>query len=139
MTNIFDYIFYRSYLQYKKAGEFGVASGSLYVAAILIALLPVLYVEIPILLVGEVYNGKYVITFFFLICTYIRYKRKEKDIIKRYEHSKYNKKIPNWMIWMACPISAIMGIAIMILVHVHVVERYHLEGIIGRWFCDTFL
>ena len=63
MINIFDYIFYRSYLQYKKAGEPGTASGSLYIAAVLIALLPILYVEIPILIVGEVYNAKYLITF----------------------------------------------------------------------------
>ena len=139
MINIFDYIFYRSYLQYKKAGEPGTASGSLYIAAVLIALLPILYVEIPRLIVGEVYNAKYLITFIFIICTYIRYKRKEKEILRRYEHSKLNKKIPNWLIWMALPVSAVIGIALMILVDVHIVERYHLEGIIGRWFCDTFL
>lgn len=58
----------------------------------------------------------------------IKYTRQTDSILEKYKHSKYNKKIHNYVIFSILPISVIGGILFYILVYKTVVIPYALEG-----------
>ncbi|MBQ3804827.1 MAG: hypothetical protein II844_03345 [Prevotella sp.] len=139
-----DYMFYRLYIFAKKNKEAPVATAALGIAGFLIAALPIVWIEIPYLLFGWMpENTKAdrkiaaaIVTAIIFFCVYFRYKPREKEIVKRYEHSKYNEKIPFFVFPLATFVVFLIGILEIILCDK--IEEYGLYKVIRNWFLGLF-
>ena len=139
IIDFFDYVLFRSYKQYEKKEDLPMLGSIMYVHLSIMSLFSFVWIDIPKLFCDKMTYNKYIIYSITLIIVGLIYKKRKIYIFKRYQHSKYNETIPNWTIWIVFPISFIIGVSIMLLFDIFIIERYHLEGIIGRWFCDTIL
>ena len=140
-----DYMFYRLYIFAKKNKEAPAATAALGVAGFLIIALPVVWLEIPYLLFGWMPGdtkadrkiASVIVLSIIYFCVYFWYKPREKDIIKKYEHSKYNEKIPYFIFPLITFIIFFVAMAIEIPIHIWL-EDNHYEGIVGKWFLGLF-
>lgn len=67
-----------------------------------------------------------------LIYSSIKYTRQKKEIFSKYKHSKWNKLIPNWMIFSSLPLSILWGVTIYIILCSKVINQYELERVIFK-------
>ncbi len=63
-----------------------------------------------------------------LMHSLIKYIRQTNSILEKYKHSKYNKKIHNYVIYSILPISIIGGILFYIILYKTVIIPYSLRG-----------
>jgi len=131
----------------KKNKEAPVATAALGVSGFLIAALPILWLDIPYLLFGWMPGdtkadrkiAAAIQSSIMYFCVYFWYKHKHRyiDIIKRYEHSKYNEKIPYFVIPLFVLVIAITSMFIEIPIHIWI-EDNHYDGIVLKWFLRLF-
>ncbi|MCR5069617.1 MAG: hypothetical protein K6A78_07490 [Prevotella sp.] len=142
---ILDYMFYRIYVYARKNNEAPTATAALGIAGFLIAAFPILWLEIPYLLFGWMPENTKVdrkiaaviVSCIIYFCVYFWYKSRDKEIVKRYEHSKYNEKIPYFVIPLFVLVIAITSMFIEIPIHIWI-EDNHYDGIVLKWFLRLF-
>lgn len=120
MLKIKDYIFYRMYVTYKKANEYGKINTILFFTVI-----EFLFASPLILLISIAAEdnevAKYIVIFLPMIIIFLlnlkRYGKKDiiGKLIKKYHDSKYNKNIKMWMIYLLMPLAIAWGLFIGIL------------------------
>ena len=115
MMRLFDYLFYRLYIFYKKKGEdefFSVFGPSFFVATCLGCLLaPTCFVACRQFF--EDFNRRTVlIVFTVIVClwSYIRYKKRKDKILSQFQGSPYNKKIHIFFIYLMIPVCTLIGV-----------------------------
>lgn len=115
MLRLFDYLFYRVYIFYKKKGEdefFSVIGPSFFVATCLGCLLaPTCYVVCRRYF--EDFNERTVlIVFTVIVClwSYVRYRKRKDKILSRFRNSPCNKKIHIFFIYLMIPVCTLIGV-----------------------------
>ena len=113
MLRLFDYLFYRVYIFYKKKGEdefFSVIGPSFFVATCLGCLLaPTCYV------VCRRYFEDFILVVLAAIVglwSYIRYKKRKDRILSQFQDSPCNKKIHIFFIYLMIPVCTLIGVLI---------------------------
>lgn len=138
MMHIFDYFFYRMYIDFNKRGEEDVLFSSIVeIGACIYILLSPIWFGVYSLFVVETDTPKTYIAVTGFLFTYLlykfRYKKKKGQILKKYAKSKYNKKIPVIYIHLMLVICFAIGVSLACLLKSYIIEPYHLEGILGKW------
>ena len=138
---IVDYIFYRIYVFMKKNDEAPVATAALGVSAFLMVAFPMIWIDIPFLIFGFMPEEKdctiILVPLIIYISVYVFYKRRKKNVLEKYEHCKYNEKIPYFIIPLLFVVIAIAAIFVEMPVHVWL-EDNHYDGIVLKWFLELF-
>ncbi len=113
MMRLFDYLFYRLYIFYKKKGEdefFSVFGPSFFFATCLGCLLvPTCYVVC----------GRYFEDFILVVLaaivglwSYSRYKQRTDKILSRFRNSPCNRKIHIFFVYLMIPVCTLIGVLI---------------------------
>lgn len=114
---ILDYIFYRMYKAYKKAGDPARFSSIIFISLILIflfSIFPLLLVELLRVedcstsdtLIKCVFYSYFVL---FFILTIRRYNSHHiKYLIFKFRNNRFNRKIPTWIIFVILPVSIVL-------------------------------
>ena len=114
MMRLFDYLFYRLYIFYKKKGEEEVLGPSLFVAVCLGCLLaPTCWIVRRLFFEGS--NGRTVLIVFAVIVglwSYIRYKKRKDKILSQFQDSPCNRKIHIFFIYLMIPVCTLTGVLI---------------------------
>lgn len=135
MIRILDYIFYRTYLAYKKANDPAMFSSILYLFSILqFTFLPAIGFFCEIMRNGSYNFYKFIFisnSILILIVVSVRYTKKGKirELKDEFSNSKWNDVIPTWSFWVMFFISMISGVAIHILIVRTIIDPYDLTGI----------
>lgn len=135
MIRILDYIFYRTYLAYKKANDPAMFSSILYLFSILMfAFLPAIGFFCEIMRNGSYDFYKFIfisISILILIAVSVRYTKKGmiRELRDEFADSKWNNVIPIWSFWVMFFIFMIAGVAIHILIVKTIIVPYGLTGI----------
>ena len=141
---ILDYIFYRTYLAYKKANEPAMFSSILYLSILLLfVFLPAIFFICDIM-----YNGSdvfYKICFlvnvtFIIIAVSVRYMKKGmiRELKDEFIDCKWNNTIPIWIFWTLVFIFMIVGGAVHILIARNITYPYGLRGIGYNYLVNLF-
>jgi hypothetical protein len=135
MMHIFDYFFYRVYVDYKKRGEEQVILPTIEIGTFIALLFVPIWWGVYRLFIIEndtpkIYVKVTLFLFYFLL--YIRYKKKKDIILKKYAKSKYNKKISIFCIHLMLLVCFAIGVLLASLLKCYIYEPYHLEGILGK-------
>lgn len=102
-----DYIYYRMLCWYKQKKDCATCTSIMFITMV-----------------------KIFICMLFLSAT--KYTKQKEKLSAKYKHSKYNKLIPNWMIFCSLPLSLLLGVAIYIILCTKVITYYGLEGAIPQ-------
>jgi len=135
MINILDYIFYRTYLEYKKANELEIHSSILYLSLILMFIfLPVIGFFCEIMRNGSDIFYKICLfsNFIFIyIAVSIRYMKKGmiRELKDEFSNCKWNSVVPIWTIWALIFISMIVGVTLHFFIVRTIIDPYDLTGI----------
>lgn len=120
MMRLFDYLFYRLHIFYKKKGEdefFSVLGPSFFVATCLGCLLiPTCCVVRRLYFEG--FNSRtFLVVFAVIVCSwsYVRYKKRKDKILSRFRNSPCNKKIHIFFIYLMIPVCTLSGVLIGVL------------------------
>ena len=138
-------MFCRLYIYFKKNKEAPVATASIGVAAFIGAAFPIIWIEIPYLLFGWMPENtkedrkiaSAIACAIIYFCVYFWYKPREKKIITKYEHSKYNDIIPYFVFPLSTFVVFFVALFIEIPIH-RWIEDNHYDGIVLRWFLGLF-
>ena len=132
MMGLFDYLFYRVHIHYQKHGEYDLWGPSIFVGACMVLLsLPIWYGAYQILFGEEHYRICIVIVCIIAyVWTYLRYKKRKERIIMKYANSKYNRRIPIFLIYSMTIVFFIIAVVCISLLKHFILEPYHLEGIL---------
>ena len=135
MICFFDYIFYRTYIAFKKRGEEQVIGPTIHVGNCFGGLFSPIWWGGYYVIVGRNPPKMYVFVMASLIylLLFIRYKKKYNQIIQKYSRSKYNKTIPVFLIYCMVAVCVLLGIILTVFLERFFLEPFHLEGILGRW------
>lgn len=126
----FDYIFYRSYLLYKRHNDMPMLSSVIIVASEILVLTGWLWGGLTDIILPKIPKHAYPITLTVCILVYLRYRKKVKEIMREFAHSKYNKSIPDWMcIWGTLIPSIILGVIMLACTSAYI-ARHQLSGIL---------
>ena len=141
---ILDYMFYRTYLAYKKANEPAMFSSILYLSILLqFVFLPVIFFICDIM-----YNGSdvfYKICFFvnvtfIIIAVSVRYMKKGmiRELKDEFLDYKWNNIIPIWAFWTLVFIFMIVGVTVHVLIAKNITYPYALRGIGYNFLINLF-
>lgn len=145
MIRILDYIFYRTYIEYKKKKQPAKLLSSLYTG------LTILFFFLPLFAIfgymvrgdNDFFNksvyGMY--CFLIFIFVYIRYcinKDKIIEMMDDFSNYSLNRKIPTWCFFFVFPISMVVGVTGLILITKYIVDPYGLTGIWNPFFANLF-
>ena len=115
MMRLFDYLFYRLHIFYKKKGEdefFSVFGPSIFIAICLGCLLaPTCFVACGHFF--EDFNERTVlIVFTIIVClwSYVRYRKRKDKILSRFRNSPCNKKIHIFFVYLMIPVCTLIGV-----------------------------
>ena len=131
-----DYIYYRMFCWYKQKKDCATYTSIMFITMIKIFIwFPIIGFVGTLIKAGNVKTDLYLYFIFcitILIHSSIRYTKRKEIIFAKYRHSKYNKLIPNWMIFCSLPLSLLLGVAIYIILCTKVINYYGLEGAIPQ-------
>jgi len=129
---LFDYLFYRVHIHYMKHGEYDLWGPSIFVGICMVLLsLPIWYGAYQILFGEEHYRICLVIVCVITyVWTYLRYKKRKERIIMKYANSKYNRRIPIFLIYSMTIVFFIIAIVCLELLDHFILDPYHLKGIL---------
>ena len=124
MIHLFDYLFYRLYISFKKRGEEEVLGPSMFVGICLACLsVPICYAVFRAFSDVKDY-AKWTIYGIAAICLlwpYIRYKRRKNKIMSQYQDSPYNKKVHIFFIYLMIPICTAIGVFLATLIDRYII------------------
>jgi len=107
---IFDYFFYRTYRFQKTKNNPALFSSSIYTAAVFLDLTAFVWYELLRAINGKVPDFQVLLLYgIFSVVFYLKYKKDKEQIVKRFNSSKYNKLIPNWILPIVLPLSIVIG------------------------------
>lgn len=134
MKKIEEYIFYRTYMAYKKKNDPALFSSSMYLTTIYIFLLMPIYGFIANLFRNNesIYHRGIVIGNIISIGIYVvrkYYNQKNLNNILA-QNQKKKKILPTWLYFTILPISMVIGVALYGLITTYVIKKFDLEGII---------
>ena len=135
MIRILDYIFYRTYLEYKRANELEMQSSILYLSFLLMfSFLPVIgfFCEIMRNGSGTFYKILLLLNFIFIyIAVSVRYMKKGmiRELRDEFSDCKWNDEVPMWTIWSLIFISMIVGTTLHFIIVKTIIDPYGLTGI----------
>lgn len=135
-----DYVFYRLYVFMQKNEEAPVTTASLTITIFFGTAFPIIWIGIPFLLTGWIPKTKTeytIIAITVFIIVYLWYKPRIKKIIKKFEHSKYNKKISFFLIVLLLFLISILFLIVEIPIFKWL-EDNHYDGIVLKWFLELF-
>lgn len=131
-----DYIYYRMYLWYTKKNDCATYTSIIFITMIKTFIwLPLVGFIGSLCRAGKTKTDLYLYCIFCvttLIYSSIKYTRQKKEIFSKYKHSKWNKLIPNWMIFSSLPLSILWGVTIYIILCSKVINQYELERVIFK-------
>lgn len=140
---IFDYIFYRVYIAYRKADEFENASSILYLSACCFALsMPLLSFIYELMRGVESIILKIICGLFMVLitlCMSVRYLmfRKFEKLEEQFRTWRLNVIIPTWCFWFVLPICFALGLIGMFVTINYIIKPHHMFGIGYRWLCEV--
>ena len=134
MKKIEEYIFYRTYMVYKKKNDPALFSSSMYLTTIYIFLLMSIYGFIANLFRNNesIYHRGIVIGNIISIGIYVvrkYYNQKNLNNILA-QNQKKKKILPTWLYFTILPISMVIGVALYGLITSYIIKKFDLEGII---------
>ncbi len=135
---IIDYVFYRTYMAYKKGKTDPPRFSSIcYIIACLIGLTFPIYGFVCDLFKYE--SSKVDEWIYWLgiigivVWTFRTFNRNHiSTILYRYKNNRFNKKIPTWLFFLIFPICAVIGVALYINICIHIINPLNLEGCLYR-------
>ena len=116
MMRLFDYLFYRLYISYKKKGEdefFSVIGPSFFVATCLGCLLAPAYLVVHRRFWGD-FSERTTVILCVIVClwSYLRYRKRKDKILSRFRNSPCNRKIHIFFIYLMIPVCTLIGVLI---------------------------
>lgn len=140
MKKIEEIIFYRIYIAYLKKGDSAKFASCLYIAFIYIFLLAPIYGLLINLLKGISEGAiKFLYVIYLTAIVFIVFR-------KYYSKSKFEKIfsdnrikklfLPTWFYFFVLPLSMIYGVGLYILLSIHVLQRFNLEGMLYDLFTN---
>ena len=134
MKKVEEYIFYRTYMAYKKKDDPALFSSSMYLIGIYFSLLMPIHSSIIDLFkgIGKNYEkgmmfGSMISIGIYMIRKYYNPKNL-KNILA--QNRKKKKILPTWFYFTILPISMVIGVALYGLTTSYVIKKFGLEGII---------
>ena len=129
---LFDYLFYRVHIHYMKHGEYDLWGPSFFVGICMALLSSPIWSGAYQILFGKCYNKILYVTICIIayVWSYLRYKKRKERIIMKYANSKYNRRIPIFLIYSMVIVFFIIAVVCMELLEHFILEPYHLEGIL---------
>jgi hypothetical protein len=139
MIKFKNYIFYRTYEANKLWGNPPVFSSSLYLSCIeFILTFPILGFILELFRHDTIYYGKLIFVLLIIIVIlnfkYYFNAYNLKKILLNNENNKYNKIISKWWFFCILPLSMIIGFGSHILISIHIVKEYNLQGFLYELF-----
>jgi|GEM_PF-1087141 hypothetical protein len=133
MKKIEEYIFYRTYIAYKKKNDPALFSSVMYLCAI--------YMALSLFICGTFANffrSKYhsydkwifIIWYAFIIIRIIRKYYNQKNLNDILAQNQKKKILPTWFYFTILPISMVIGVALYGLITSYIIKKFDLEGII---------
>lgn len=137
MIKLKNYIFYRTYIEYLKKNDPARFASSLYLSAIEFTLvLPVFGFILELFRYHNVFYGKLIfVLLIIIIALNLKYYFNDgilKNIITSNKNNKYNKTISKWWFFCILPLSMIIGFGSHILISIHIVKEYNLQGFLYK-------
>ena len=134
MKKIEEYIFYRTYMAYKKKDDPALFSSLMYLTAIYIFLLMPIYGSIANLFRNNrnIYDQGIVVGSMISIGIYVIRKYYNPKNLKNIlaQNQKKRKILPTWCYFTILPISMVIGVTLYILTSIYIIQGFSLEGII---------
>ena len=132
---LFDYLFYRVYIHYQKHGEYDLWGPSIFVGACMVLLSSPIWLEAYYILFGKEHYRIYLVTvcIITILWSFLRYKKRKERIIMKYANSKYNRRIPIFLIYSMTIVFFIIAIVCLELLDHFILDPYHLKGILSTW------
>ena len=134
MKKVEEYIFYRTYMAYKKKNDPALFSSSMYLTTIYIFLLMPIYGSIANLFRNNrnIYDQGIVVGSMISIGIYVIRKYYNPKNLKNIlaQNRKKKKILPTWCYFTILPISMVVGVALYGLTTSYVIKKFGLEGII---------
>lgn len=131
-----DYIYYRMLCWYKQKKDCATYTSIMFITMVKI------FIWFPLVgFIGSLFRTDNIKTDLYLYCIFCitmllhsatKYTKQKEKLSAKYKHSKYNKLIPNWMIFCSLPLSLLLGVAIYIILCTKVINYYGLEGAIPQ-------
>ena len=114
MMRLFDYLFYRLYIFYKKKGEdefFSVIGPSFFVATCLGCLLIPAYLVVHRRFWGD-FSERTTVILCVIVClwSYLRYRKRKDRILSQFRDSSYNKRIHIFFVYLMIPVCTLIGV-----------------------------
>ena len=114
MMRLFDYLFYRLYISYKKKGEdefFSVIGPSFFVATCLGYLLAPAYLVVHRRFWGD-FSERTTVILCVIVClwSYLRYRKRKDRILSQFRDSSYNKRIHIFFVYLMIPVCTLIGV-----------------------------
>ena len=125
----FDYIFFRSYLYYKRHDEIPMFTSVFLVSSEILILLSFAWLSLLDIFLPKMPKHAYLITLIVCLLVYFRYRNKVETLKQTFKDSEYNNKIPDWMcIWGTLIPSIIIGLTLIIFTKIYI-SNHHLSGV----------
>ena len=134
MKKIEEYIFYRTYMAYKKKNDPALFSSVMYLIGIYFSLLMPIHSSIIDLFkgIGKNYEKGMMFVCMIIIGIYVIRKYYNPQNLKNIlaQNRKKKKILPTWCYFTILPISMVIGVALYGLITSFVIKKFGLEGII---------
>ena len=134
MKKIEEYIFYRTYMAYKKKDDPALFSSVMYLIGIYFSLLMPIHSSIIDLFkgIGKNYEKGMMFVCMIIIGIYVIRKYYNPKNLKNIlaQNRKKKKILPTWCYFTILPISMVIGVALYGLITSFVIKKFGLEGII---------
>ena len=134
MKKVEEYIFYRTYMAYKKKNDPALFSSVMYLIGIYFSLLMPIHSSIIDLFkgIGKNYEKGMMFGCMIIIGIYVIRKYYNPKNLKNIlaQNRKKKKILPTWCYFTILPISMVIGVALYGLITSFVIKKFGLEGII---------
>ena len=126
----FDYIFYRSYMYYKRHDDLPFSTSVFLVSSEILILTGFVWMGMLDILLPQMPKHAYLVTLIMYLFVYFRYRNRVDTLKQAFKNSKYNRQIPDWMCaWGALIPSVIIG-TIFILCTRAYITNHNLSGVL---------
>lgn len=134
MKKVEEYIFYRTYMAYKKKDDPALFSSVMYLIGIYFSLLMPIHSSIIDLFkgIGKNYEKGMMFVCMIIIGIYVIRKYYNPKNLKNIlvQNQKKRKILPTWCYFTILPISMVIGVTLYILTSIYIIQGFSLEGII---------
>jgi len=118
-------------MQFKKAHQEEVTGPSIYVAGCIMTLSEPIWLSIYDIAIGRPWPSVYtfLVCIFFIVTSYIYYKKRKNHIIQTFSNSSLNNRIHIVVIYAVFPACLIVGVIIGLIVK-NFINEYNLSGLL---------